>query len=68
MERHMTKQVLISIAVLGISAGGAFANGDHSGDVLRVLAHIWSEPDHLAMFSLVVIAAVVVLRKYRRQA
>jgi hypothetical protein len=53
--------------VLGISTS-AFANGDHSGDMLRVIGHMLAEPDHLAMLSLVVVSVLFVIRKLRSRA
>ncbi len=63
----MTKLILGSTIILS-SAGSAFANGDHSGNGWHVIGHMLSEPDHLAMLSLVVVAAYFAFRKFRRQA
>jgi hypothetical protein len=66
--RHMTKLFLSTLAVTSLSATDALANGNHSGDAFRVLIHMLSEPDHLAMLSVVVIAAFVAIRKLRSRA
>lgn len=64
----MTKQILVSIAtIFGISSM-AFANGDHAGNALHVIGHMLTEPDHLAMLSVVAIAVVFAIRKLRSRA
>jgi len=63
----MTKVISISTVLLGLSASNAFAHGDHSGAVLQVLAHMLTEPDHLAMLSVGgVIAGIAIYRFSRR--
>jgi hypothetical protein len=61
----MTQKFFVStFALMGMSTV-AFANGDHSGSAIQVIAHMLTEPDHLAMLSLVVVAAVFAIRKIR---
>lgn len=62
----MTKLILGSAIVLGLP-GNAFANGDHAGNGWHVVGHMLSEPDHLALLSLVALAVVFAIRKYRSQ-
>lgn len=63
----MTKLILSSAIILS-SAGSAFANGDHAGNGWHVVGHMLSEPDHLAMLSLVAVAVFFAIRKYRNKA
>ena len=58
----MTKLILGSAIILS-SAGNAFANGDHSGNGWHALGHMLSQPDHLAILSLVVAAVFFAIRK-----
>lgn len=62
----MTKLILGSAIILG-SAGSAFAIGDHAGNGWHVIGHMLSEPDHLAMLSVAVVAAIFAIRKFRSQ-
>jgi hypothetical protein len=61
MERHMTQRVVILVlALLGMTRV-ALAHPDQP----NALFHLLTEPDHLAMLSLVVIAGVFAVRKIR---
>ncbi len=62
----MTKLILGSVIILS-TAGNAFANGLHSGNGWHVISHMLSEPDHLAMLSLVAVAVFFAIRKYRNK-
>jgi hydrogenase/urease accessory protein HupE len=68
MEQHMTKMISLSALVLAGTASSAFAHGDHSGDVLQVLAHLLTEPDHLAMLSVAVVVGFGLYRLARHKA
>jgi hypothetical protein len=61
MERHMTQRILISVlAFLGMSTVVA-AHPDQP----NALFHLLTEPDHLAILSLVVVAILFAVRKIR---
>jgi hypothetical protein len=61
MERHMTQRILISLlALLGMSSF-AVAHPDQP----NALFHLLTEPDHLAIVSLVVVAGIFAVRKIR---
>jgi hydrogenase/urease accessory protein HupE len=62
----MTKLILISTFMVSASTGAAFAHGDHTGNALQVVAHMLSEPDHLAMLSVAGLAALALYRLSRR--
>ena len=62
----MAKQILISALMVSASAGAAFAHGDHSGNVLQVVGHMLTEPDHLAMLSVAGLVAFALYRLSRR--
>ncbi len=42
--------------------------GEHHGNVLNVVAHLLSEPDHLAMALIAAVVGVAGARFYRRRA
>jgi hypothetical protein len=68
-ERQMTKLVLLSTFMMVLSTADVFAfgpSGDHSGNVFQLLAHMLTEPDHLAILSAAG-AVVFVLYRYLRR-
>jgi hypothetical protein len=63
-ERHM-KKILISTAILTATSGAAFAHpGEHGFSIL----HLVTEADHLAMFAVAAVAAVLAYKHFRRAA
>jgi hydrogenase/urease accessory protein HupE len=63
MERHNMKRTLTTLLVLTATAGSAFAHpGDHAFSLVGSLAHLLTEPDHLAMMGVVALAAFGVWR------
>jgi len=42
--------------------------GEHHGNILNAVAHLLSEPDHLAMALIAVVVGVAGARFYRRRA
>ena len=63
----MTRLISMTAILVSLSNTQALANGNHSGDAFHVFAHMLTEPDHLAMLSVVVVAAIFAIRKYRSQ-
>jgi hydrogenase/urease accessory protein HupE len=64
----MTKTISLSaIAILG-QTSSAFAGGDHSGNVMPIVLHMLTEPDHLAMMSMVAVVCYGLYRMARRSA
>jgi len=63
MEQHAMKRIFFSVLVLGVSGGAAFAHpGDHLFTAMGSLAHLLTEPDHLAMMAGAALLAIVVWR------
>jgi hydrogenase/urease accessory protein HupE len=63
MERQMIKRIFVSGLVLGLSARAALAHpGDHALSALGSVAHLLTEPDHLAMLGIAVILVLGVWR------
>jgi hydrogenase/urease accessory protein HupE len=62
------KKILIATATLVSTAGVAMAHpGDHEFSFLSSVAHILSEPDHLAMIAVAVIVVGVLFYKRSRR-
>jgi hypothetical protein len=60
MERHMNKILVSTFTLIGSSTLAA-AHPDQP----NALFHLLTEPDHLAILSLVAIATIFAFRKYR---
>ncbi len=59
------KKILISAAILTATSGAAFAHpGEHGFSML----HLVTEADHLAMFAVAAVAAVLVYKHFHRAA
>lgn len=63
----MTKMISLSTMALGFSTTAALAHGDHGGDLAHVVYHLLSEPDHLAMLSVVAGVAFMIFKVSRRK-
>jgi len=58
-----------TFAMLMLFSSNVLAHpGDHHGGFLRAVAHLLSEPDHLAMALIAVVIGVAGARFYRRRA
>jgi hydrogenase/urease accessory protein HupE len=65
----MTKLFSLSAFMMALSTAEAFAlgpSGDHGGNIFQLLAHMLSEPDHLAMLSAAGVVAFILYRHMRR--
>ncbi len=65
----MMKRTLSTILILAATAGSAFAHpGDHAFSLIGSLAHLLTEPDHLAMMIVAAAAAYGLWRWTRAKA
>jgi len=62
----MKSKILFALFVL-IPASAHAHPGQHHGDLLDAIAHLLSEPDHIALALIAVVAGVVGARFYRRR-
>jgi hydrogenase/urease accessory protein HupE len=65
----MTKLVSLSAFMMALSTADAFAfgpSGDHGGNLFQLLAHMLTEPDHMAMLSAAGAVAFVLYRYLQR--
>ncbi len=59
----MMKRIFFSVLAFGVSGGAALAHpGDHAFSAIGSLAHLLTEPDHLAMLGFAALLAFGVWR------
>jgi hydrogenase/urease accessory protein HupE len=67
-EQHM-KKFLMMAATLAFTTTAALAHpGEHALTVLKSLAHVLTEPDHLAMIAVAIVVVGGLLYKHARRA